>query len=85
MHQLLIDFQKAYNSVSREIVYNILNEFGILVKLIRLIKMCLNEMYSRVQVGKDFSDMFPIMNGLKQDALSPLLYSFALVYAIRMV
>ena len=42
-------------------------------------------MYSRVQVGKDFSDMFPIMNGLKQDALSPLLYSFALVYAIRMV
>jgi hypothetical protein len=85
VHQLLIDFQKAYNSVSREIVYNILNEFGILVKLIRLIKMCLNEMYSRVQVGKDFSDMFPIMNGLKQDALSPLLYSFALVYAIRMV
>ena len=39
MHQLLIDFQKAYNSVSREIVYNILIECGILVKLIRLIKM----------------------------------------------
>jgi len=85
VHQLFIDFQKAYDSVSREMVYNILTEFGILMKLIRLIKMCLNEMCSRVQVGKDFSDMFPIRNGLKRDALSPLLYSFALVYAIRRV
>ena len=62
VHQLFIDFQKAYDSVSREVVYNILTEFGILMKLIRPIKMCLNEMYSGVRVGKDFSDMFPIKN-----------------------
>ena len=32
------------------------------------------------------SDMFPIRNGLKQgDALSPLLFNFALEYAIRRV
>jgi len=32
------------------------------------------------------SDMFPIRNGLKQgDALSPLLFNFALQYAIRRV
>jgi hypothetical protein len=44
--------------------------------------MCLTEMYSRVQVGKNLSEMFPIRNGLKQrDAISPLL--FALEYAIR--
>jgi len=36
--------------------------------------MCLTETYSRVQVGKNLSEMFPIRNGLKQgDALSPLL------------
>ena len=40
--------------------------------------MCPNETYSRVQVGKHLSDMFPIRNGLKQgDALSPLLFNFA--------
>jgi hypothetical protein len=33
----------------------------------------------------DLSDMFPIRNGLKQDALSPLLFNFALEYAIRRV
>ena len=61
-------------------------EFGIPKKLIRLIKMCLTETYSRVRVGKNLSDMFPIRNVLKQgDALSPLLFNFALEYAIRRV
>jgi hypothetical protein len=48
--------------------------------------MCLNETYSKVHIGKDLSDSFPIQNGLKQgDALSPLLLNFALEYAIRKV
>jgi hypothetical protein len=48
--------------------------------------MCLNEAYSKVHVGKLFSDTFPIQNGLKQgDALLPLLFHFALEYDIRQV
>ena len=48
--------------------------------------MSLTETYSRVQVGKNVSDRFPIRNGLKQgDTLSPLLFSLALEYAIRRV
>ena len=48
--------------------------------------MCLNETYSGVRVGKILSDMFPIKNGLKQgDALSPLLFNFAVEYVIRRV
>jgi len=43
-------------------------------------------MYSRVRIGKNLSDTFPIRNGLKQGyALSPLLFNFALEYAIRRV
>jgi hypothetical protein len=85
-HQLFIDFKKAYESVRREVLYNILIEFCIPRKLVRLIKMCLSETYSRVQVGKNLPDRFPIRNGLKQgDVLSPLLFSFALEYAIRRV
>jgi len=54
-------------------LYKILIEFVIPMKLVRLIKFCLNETYSTVRVGKNLSDMFPFRNGLKQrDALLPL-------------
>jgi hypothetical protein len=42
--------------------------------------------YSKVRISKHLSDSFPIQNGLKQgDALSPLLFNFALEYVIRKV
>jgi hypothetical protein len=86
VHQLFIDFKKAFDSVRREALYNIPIKFGIPKKLVRLIKMCLAETYSRVRAGKNLSEMFPIRNGLKQgDALSPLLFNFALEYAIKRV
>jgi len=56
------------------------------MKLVRLTKMCLNATHIRVQVGKHLSNMFPVRNGLKQgDALSPLLFNFAVEYAIGRV
>jgi len=64
----------------------IITEFGIPMKLVRLIKMPLNETYSRVLVSKNLSDIFPVRNGLKQGyALLPLLFNFAVEYAIRRV
>jgi len=82
----ILDFKKPYDSVRREILYKILLEFGIPRKFVMLIKMSLTETYSRVRVGKNVSDRFPITNGLKQgDALSPLLLNFALEYAITRV
>jgi len=85
MRQLFIKFKKAYDSVSREILYNILIEFNTRINLGRLI-MCLNETYNRVRVGMHLSDMFPIRNSLKQgDALLPLLFNFVIDYAISRV
>jgi len=46
-------------------LYNILIEFGISMKLVRLIKMCLNETRSRVQIGIHLSVMFPVKDGWK--------------------
>ena len=65
MHQIFIDSEKAYDSIRKDFFYNMLSEFRITMKLVRLIKMCLNETYSRVWVGKHWSDMFHIKNGLK--------------------
>jgi hypothetical protein len=40
--RLFIDFKKAYDSVRRKGLYNILTGFGKQIKLVRIIKMCLN-------------------------------------------
>ena len=54
------------------------------MKLLRLIKMSLNETYSRFRVSKHLSEVFPVKNGLKQgDALFPLLFNFGLDYGIK--
>jgi hypothetical protein len=55
------------------------------MKLVTLIKMCLNETYSEVSIGKK-CDTYPIQDCLKQgDVLSLLLYNFALEHAIGKV
>jgi hypothetical protein len=67
-------------------MYNILNESGIPVKPVTLIKMCLNETYNKIRKGKNMSDALPIQNFLKQgNVLSPLLLISALAYAIRKI
>jgi hypothetical protein len=63
VHELFVDFKKASDSDKREVLYNILLEVGIYKKLVRLIKICLNEMHSRVCEGQLLSDKFPIQNG----------------------
>jgi hypothetical protein len=58
VHQVFIDSKKAYDSVRKEVLYAILIEIGITRKLVELIKMCLNETYSTVRIGKHLSDKF---------------------------
>jgi hypothetical protein len=52
VHELFIDFKKAYDAVRREVLYDILVEFGRPRKLAGQIKMCLNKTFSTVRIGK---------------------------------
>ena len=49
--------RKPINSVTREVFYKMLIDILIPMKLVRLIKMCMTEMYSRVRVGKRLSNV----------------------------
>ena len=60
MHQLIIEFKKVYESVRRGGLYNTVIEFGTRTKLLRLIKMCLNETYSSIWIEKQLSELFPV-------------------------
>jgi hypothetical protein len=81
---LFIDFKKAYDSIHRESLWNILREFGIPGKLIGLIKMCIEDSRGIVISDGLRSEPFEITTGLRQgDALSPLLFNLALEKCIR--
>jgi hypothetical protein len=67
VHQLVIAIKKAYDSVRREVLYNTVMQYGVLMKLVQLIKINLNETYTKGHIGKLLSDSFPIQNGLKQE------------------
>jgi hypothetical protein len=83
VHHLFVDFEKE---VRREVLYSILIKFGVPMEQVRQIKLCLNETHSKMRIGKNLYDGFPIQNGLeKGDDLSPFLYNFALKCAIRKV
>jgi hypothetical protein len=42
VHQLFVDFKKAYDSVRGKVLHSILIDFGVPMKLVRLITMCLS-------------------------------------------
>jgi hypothetical protein len=69
--------------LSRSLLHGICE---LVTELVRLIKIYLNETCSKVHIGKNLSDAFPIQNSLKQEgALPPFLFNFDLEYAIRNV
>jgi hypothetical protein len=81
VQHLFVDFKKAYGSIRTEVLYNIPIEFGVPMNPVRPIKMCLNETYSKVCIGKHLS----YTSSKRGDDLSPLLFNLALKYAIRKV
>jgi len=86
LYQLFIDFKKAYDSIRKEVFYNILSESGVCTKLVKIMKTCLNETCSSVRLGRLLSDMVPTKNGLKEgDVLSQSFFNFVYEYAIRRV
>jgi hypothetical protein len=59
-------------------MYNILVEFGVPMKLVRAIKLCLNETCGKFCIDKHLSALFRIENNLKQGEVSLPLFSILL-------
>ena len=83
-HHLFVDFKAAYDSVIRNKLWRLMEEFGIPNKLISLTKLTLNGANSRVRIRNKMSETFKIEEGLRQgDPLATLLFNLTLEAAVR--
>ena len=81
---VFVDFKKAYDSVDREVLFNILVEFGIDAKTTAIIKQTLTGTHSKVKFMGEISKKFEIKTGVRQgDGLSPVLFNCVLEKTIR--
>jgi hypothetical protein len=66
VHRELLHIKKAYDSVRREVLYNILIDFSIPLKLVWLTEMSVNGNQNEVRISKHLFDTLPIHIGWKE-------------------
>jgi hypothetical protein len=70
-YQLFMDFKEAYDTFRREVLWSVLIEFVIPVKLVILTKICLNETLNKVFTVKNMSHPSFIQNDVKKEVIYP--------------
>ncbi|KAL4154026.1 hypothetical protein QTP88_001859 [Uroleucon formosanum] len=84
IHTLFVDFKKAYDSIHRESLLNIMKEFHFPQKLVNLVSISVMETSIRVKIGNSITEPATVNSGLRQgDSLSPILFNVALEKVIR--
>ena len=83
LYVLFIDLTKAFDTVSRPVLWKILGKVGLPPKLISIIKSFHEGMNARVFLDGKLSEWFKVDNGTKQGCvLAPLL--FAIYFAVML-
>ena len=81
---VFVDFKKAFDSVDREKMFDILSLYGIPQKIITAIKLLYSGTKSSVQTPDGETDTFPIIAGILQgDTLAPFLFILVVDYVMR--
>jgi hypothetical protein len=76
IHHIFIDYTQAFDSIQRNKILDSLTQNKILSKLIRLIKLSLENTTAKVKVNNAYTTGFRVGSGIKQgDPLSPILFS----------
>ena len=66
LYMTFVGLTKAFDTVSRDGLWKIMAKFGCPTKFIAMVRQIHDGMLARVQNDGDFSDSFPVTNGVKQ-------------------
>ena len=78
---MTVDLIKAFDTVSREGLWKIMAKFGCPAKFIAMVRKFHDGMLARVQDDGEFSDSFPVTNGVKQDCVLALTL-FSMMFSV---
>jgi hypothetical protein len=79
-----VDFKKAFDSISRRMMFAILRHYGIPAKIVQAIKVLYDGSTSRVFVEGKLSRAFHVTTGVLQgDVLAPSLFIIVMDYVMR--
>ncbi|RXN36026.1 kinetochore Spc25 [Labeo rohita] len=79
-----VDFKKAFDSIDRRKMFEILHHYGIPDKLVRAIKTIYNNSKSAVLVEGGLTEEFEITTGVLQgDTLAPFLFIIVIDYVLK--
>ena len=66
LYMTFVDLSKAFDTVSPEGLWKIMAKFGCPAKFIAIVRQFHDGMLARIQNDGEFSDPFPVTNGVKQ-------------------
>ena len=77
MYVGFVDFKKAFDTVKRHILWEILEKNGIKGKLLNILRDMYRDVRYCVRAGQGYSDSFESFLGLKQGCkISPILFAY---------
>ena len=86
LYMTFVDLTKAFDTVSREGLWKIMAKFGCPAKFIAMVRQFHDGMLARVQNDGEFSDPFPVTNGVKQGCvLASTLFSMMFLSCLQML
>ncbi|XP_063584669.1 uncharacterized protein LOC134762229 [Penaeus indicus] len=79
LYTTFVDLTKAFNTVSRDGLWKILEKFGCPTRFTGIVRQFHDGMMARVLDDGELSEAFPVTNGVKQGyVLAPTLFSMML-------
>ena len=84
LHNLFIDFSQAFDAVNRDKLFEYLEYYQTPPKLIKLIKITLQDTTAKVKINNEIIELIETRSGVRQsDPLSTLLFSIVINVVIK--
>ena len=86
LYMTFVDLTKAFDTVSRDGLWKIMTKFGCPPRYIAMVRQFHDGMQARVQNDGEYSEPFPVTNGVKQGCvMAPTLFSMMFLLCSQML